>query len=129
MKIGEKSNAAYFILEGKAIAGLEKDGEYRVLEVLNAGDFFGEIAALTGTLRTANVMTEEPTTLLQVPADSLRGLMADTTMSKLVLSKTNERMNRLNLADLPRLAGTDQASMRELRTPQTEPELELNAAT
>lgn len=127
VKIGEKSTAAYFILEGKAIAGLEKDGEYRVLEVLNAGDFFGEIAALTGTLRTANVVTEEPSTLLQVPAESLRGLMTDATMSKLVLSKMNERMNRMNLADLPRLASTDQASMRDLRTPQAEPE--INPAT
>lgn len=120
VKTGEKSNAAYFIIEGRAVAGVEKDGEYRLLEVLNAGDFFGEIAALTGSLRTADVIVEEPVTLFEVPAESLRSLMADPSISKLVLSKMNERLNRLISPDLPRLAGIDQTSLRELRTVQAE---------
>ena len=37
-----------------------------------AGDFFGEIAALTGSLRTADVVADVDTTLLEVPAEALR---------------------------------------------------------
>jgi hypothetical protein len=37
---------------------------------MEAGDFFREIAALTGSRRTANVVAEEPTTFLEVPASA-----------------------------------------------------------
>ena len=47
---GDKATAAYFILEGEAAAGIpEEDGGYRGLSTMGAGDFFGEIAALTGS--------------------------------------------------------------------------------
>ena len=42
---GEISDAAYFIVDGRAIAGRKEGNQETVLEVLNAGDFFGEIAA------------------------------------------------------------------------------------
>ena len=122
VRVGEKSDAAYFILSGRAIAGIESNNGYRVLEVLNAGDFFGEIAALTGTLRTANVVTEEPTSLLQVPAAALRNMMSDQALSRLILSKMTERLSRVMVPDLPRLSGTDQETLRDLRTAQPQAE-------
>jgi len=116
---GETSDAAYFVLAGRAVAGIAtEDGGHRSLSTLHPGDFFGEIAALTGTPRTANVVADEPTTLLQVPAGTLRGLMSHPGLSQLVLSKMTERLSRTQMADLPRLAGLDQQSLRELRTPQ-----------
>ena len=46
---GDEANHAFFILEGEAAAGIpEADGSYRGLSTMGAGDFFGEIAALTG---------------------------------------------------------------------------------
>ena len=116
---GETSDAAYFVLAGRAVAGIAtEDGGHRSLSTLHPGDFFGEIAALTGTPRTANVVADEPTTLLQVLAGTLRGLMSHPGLSQLVLSKMTERLSRTQMADLPRLAGLDQQSLRELRTPQ-----------
>ena len=115
---GEKSDAAYFILSGQAVAGYVEEGEYQMLEVLNPGDFFGEIAALTGVPRTANVITEAPTTLLQVPAAALREMTHHPPLNRLFLSKMTERMARMNMLDLPRYAGLDQQSLRELRTPE-----------
>jgi MFS family permease len=116
---GEVGDAAYFILDGRAVAGTpEPDGSYRSLSAMPAGDFFGEIAALTGSRRTANVVAEEPTTVVEVPAATLRSLMAVPELGSLFLSKLNERLNRTNNADLPRFSGVDQASLKDLRTPR-----------
>ncbi len=119
LRVGDKSDAAYFVLDGRAVAGVEEGGRERVLEVMNPGDFFGEIAALTGVSRTANVVSEQPTTLLQVHASALRSLMADPTLSRLILSKMTERLNRSLSPDLPRLAGIDQQALHDLRTAQS----------
>jgi CRP-like cAMP-binding protein len=113
---GEVSDAAYFILEGQAVAGYVEDNDYQILEVLNPGDFFGEIAALTGLPRTANVITEAPTTLLQVPAAALRQMGHTAQLSRLFLSKMTERMVRMKMLDLPRAGGLDQDALRQLRT-------------
>jgi MFS family permease len=116
LRKGEVSDAAYFILAGKAVAGREEEGEYRLLETLLAGDFFGEIAALTGVPRTANVIADAPTRLLQVPAAALRQMSADPALNRLFMTKLTERMARMNLLDLPRIAGNDQRALRDLRT-------------
>jgi CRP-like cAMP-binding protein len=96
-------------------AGVPTSSGYRDLTTMTAGDFFGEIAALTGAPRTADVVSDAPTTLLEVPAAGLRSIMSDPQISQLVLSTLTERLVRTSDADLPRLAGLDQASLRELR--------------
>jgi DHA3 family macrolide efflux protein-like MFS transporter len=115
---GEAGDDAYFILEGRAVAGVAtEDGSYRSLSTMSAGDFFGEIAALTGSQRTANVVAEEPTMMLQVPANTLRGLMGQPVLGRLMLSKMSERLGRTHSSDLPRLAGLDQQALADLRRP------------
>jgi CRP-like cAMP-binding protein len=113
---GEMSDAAYFILAGKVVAGREEDGEFRLLETLLEGDFFGEIAALTGVPRTANVIAETPSRLLQMPAATLRHMSADPVLNRLFMTKLTERMLRMNMLDLPRTFGNDQRVLRDLRT-------------
>ena len=114
---GDKATAAYFILEGEAAAGIpEEDGGYRGLSTMAAGDFFGEIAALTGSPRTADVVATRPSTLMEVPADALRDVMEIPEVNKLLLSTLTERLLRSNQPDLPRLASMDQAALRDLRT-------------
>lgn len=116
---GEVGDAAFFILDGRAAAGTpDADGGYRSLASMAAGDFFGEIAALTGSRRTATVVAEEPTTVVEVPAAALRSLMTVPELGSLFLSKLTERLNRTNTADLPRFSGVDQASLKDLRTPR-----------
>jgi CRP-like cAMP-binding protein/predicted MFS family arabinose efflux permease len=113
---GDASNAAYFLLKGRVVAGVEtSDGQYRSLEEMSAGDFFGEIAALSGQPRTANVVAVEPVQLFEVPASALRQLMAHPRIGELVRAKYVERLSRTNLTELPRFAGVDQATVRELR--------------
>jgi len=118
LKVGEPGDAAYFVLGGKAVAGLPEENGYRSLSAMGPGDFFGEIAALTGSRRTANVVAEEPTTLLEVPAANLRAVMDVPALSSLFLSTLTERLIRTQGADRPRLAGNDQEALRDLRTPR-----------
>ena len=117
--VGDIGDAAYFILDGRAAAGTpEADGSYRSLSSMEAGEFFGEIAALTGSRRTATVVAEEPSTIVEVPATALRALMTVPELGSLFLSTLTERLSRTNQADLPRFSGVDQASLKDLRTPR-----------
>lgn len=113
---GDTASSAYFILDGQATAGIPDEDGYRGLSTMGAGDFFGEIAALTGSPRTADVVADEDMVLLEVPAASLRATMAVPEINRLVLSTLTERLVRTNAADLPRLAANDQSALRELRT-------------
>src|SRR5690606_14044188 len=117
VRTGEVSDAGYFIVEGRAVAGRDEEGGYRPLEALNAGDFFGEIAALTGVPRTAQVVADTDTTLIQVPAAVLRKMAAKAELNRLFLSKMTERMLRMDMVDMPRFAGLGTEQLRQLRTP------------
>lgn len=116
---GDAASSAYFVLDGSATAGIpEEGGGYRGLSTMGAGDFFGEIAALTGSLRTADVVAAADSTLLEVPAEALRAIMVVPEIQRLLLSTLTSRLLRTQSADLPRLAGVDQESLRDLRTPR-----------
>ncbi len=117
MHAGDASDSAFFVLGGRAVAGLAREGEPQVsLSAMTAGDIFGEIAALTGGTRTADVVADEATTLLEVPAATLRRLMDVPEFSLLVQGKMTERLARTaSLADLPRFGGIDQAALRRAR--------------
>ena len=116
---GDAASSAYFILDGTTTAGVPMESGYRGLSTMGPGDFFGEIAALTGSLRTADVVADSETTLMEVPAASLRATMVVPDVQKLLLSTLTSRLLRTEAADLPRLAGIDQETLRDLRMPRT----------
>ncbi len=115
---GDRGDAAFAIVTGRAVAGTPDGGDYRSLSTMLQGDLFGEIAALTGSVRTANVVTDADSTLIEIPGATLRSLMSVPAISELVLPKLTERLARTTSADLPRLAGADQAALRDLRKPR-----------
>ena len=83
---GDAATSAYFILDGSTTAGIPVGDGYAGLSTMTAGDFFGEIGALTGSLRTADVVADVDTTLLEVPADALRATMVVPEIQHVVLS-------------------------------------------
>jgi CRP-like cAMP-binding protein len=115
---GETSDAAYFLLSGAAVAGYLVEDEYVLLGNLGPGDFFGEFAALTGAPRTANVITEEQTTLLQMPAPALRRMLTNAQLEQIFTTTMRARADIMAQLDAPFGKGISQASLRELRTPQ-----------
>ena len=121
---GDKGDSAYAILSGRAVAGTPiEGGEYRALSTMLEGDVFGEIAALTGSTRTANVVADADSSLVEIPGATLRSLMSVREISDLLLPKMTERLARTTTADLPRLAGVDQAALRDLRKPRPSSDL------
>jgi len=68
VRAGEPGEELYVILEGEV--RVERDGRTR--RTLGAGDFFGEIAVLTGGIRTADVVAADAVRCLAVPRDLLR---------------------------------------------------------
>lgn len=116
VKVGDAGDSAFFVLDGRAVAGVPDDsGGTRSLSAMGPGDFFGEIAAITGSIRTANVLADEPTEFVEVPATTLRSLMDVAAMNSLITSKLQERLTRTANADLIRLAGLDQRDLKDLR--------------
>jgi CRP-like cAMP-binding protein len=122
VKVGDAGDAAFFVLGGRAVAGIPAEsGNFRALSAMSAGDFFGEIAAITGSARTANVVADEETELLQVPGATLKSLLEVPAMDKLINSKLSERLTRTQNADLVRLAGLDQRDLTDLRRKRRRP--------
>lgn len=130
MKSGEVGEEAYFVLSGKAVAGsADENGNYRALSSMGPGDYFGEIAALAGAQRTADVVAEEQTELLMVNAPLLRQMMAQPAFSRMVLARMSERLARTSIRDLPRTVGISPQDALELRhEPAREIELEASGA-
>jgi MFS family permease len=115
---GDTASDAYFLIDGTATAGIPTEDSFRGLSTMGPGDFFGEIAALTGSPRTADVVADSDATLLELPAAALRSTMVVPELQRLVFSTLTTRLTRTQSADLPRLAGVDQESLRDLRTPR-----------
>jgi hypothetical protein len=113
---GERSDAAYFILKGSVGAGYIKDDDYVILDYLHEGDFFGEVAALTGAQRTANIITEDDCEFLILPSKVMRRLAQKYAGLREMFYTTISQ--RLSVTDLPLGGGLDQQLLRELRTDQ-----------
>lgn len=123
---GETSDAAYFILKGSVGAGFIKDDEYVILRYMQEGDFFGEVAALTGGQRTANIITEEASEFLIIPSKVMRRLTDRFAGLRAMFQTTISE--RLSLTELPLGGGLDQQLLRELRTSQPDTETKPTAA-
>lgn len=115
VKVGDPGDAAFFVMGGKVVAGIPDEDGYRALSTMGPGDFFGEIAALTGSPRTANIVADEETDLLEVPKASLQQLLELPELNVLIHSKLNERLGRTSAGDFGRLARPDQDALRDLR--------------
>ncbi|HEY6909515.1 MAG TPA: cyclic nucleotide-binding domain-containing protein [Myxococcales bacterium] len=72
---GDPGRSFFVIVEGKVrVSKRTKDGNELTLAHLGEGAFFGEMALLSGAPRTANVVAEEDTELLEVTDVVLRQL-------------------------------------------------------
>jgi ABC-type bacteriocin/lantibiotic exporter with double-glycine peptidase domain/CRP-like cAMP-binding protein len=74
---GEQADALYLIQEGRLGVFIELPGEDpRRVRTLHAGEFFGELALVRGSERTATVRAEGPAKLLRLSAEHFQRLIA-----------------------------------------------------
>ncbi len=75
---GDPGGSMYVIRAGKVRVLKESHGRRRVVTTLGPGDFFGEMAVVTGQPRSATAEVVEEAELLKVPADKLQEMIAGT---------------------------------------------------
>ncbi|HOU14775.1 MAG TPA: cyclic nucleotide-binding domain-containing protein [Anaerolineae bacterium] len=94
---GKGGEGFFIIMEGRAEAVHEQaDGTQVVLNPLDPGDFFGEMALLTEQLRTASVIATEPTCCLVLAQWDFLGLLReDAEMAVAVLQELATRFSRV----------------------------------
>ena len=71
---GQEGNSMFVIARGKVRVVIPEDGGHKTINTLTANDFFGEMSLLTGQPRTATVIAEEETEVIQIKKASMRSL-------------------------------------------------------
>jgi CRP-like cAMP-binding protein len=94
---GRGGEGFFIVRSGLAEAVHQRaDGSVIVLNPLGPGDFFGELALLTDTVRTASVIAQEPTECLVLTRwDFLGVLKNDADMAVTVLQELADRFSRV----------------------------------
>lgn len=94
---GKGGEGFFIIVEGLAEATHQRaDGTTVVLNPLGPSDFFGEMALLTDTLRTASVIAKEPTKCIGLTRwDFLGVLRDDAEMAIAILQELAGRFSRV----------------------------------
>lgn len=73
---GDPGGSIYVIRSGRVRVVKEAHGRRRIVAKLGPGDFFGEMAAVTGRPRSATVEVIDDAELLKVPAEKLQEMIA-----------------------------------------------------
>ncbi len=63
---GQKGNSMFVIHRGSVFVQIREDGKPKKIRTLHEGDFFGEMGLFTGEPRTATVIAEEETEVLEI---------------------------------------------------------------
>lgn len=66
IRAGDPGSSMFVVHRGRVCVQINDKGKLRTVATLNEGDFFGEMALLTGEPRTANVVALEETEVLEI---------------------------------------------------------------
>ena len=105
-----------FVLDsgGVQIVTAAADGRAAVIDQLDPGDVFGEIAALTGEPRSATVESATRVTLIRLPRAALLAAMAaDAALHDAIWARFSERRFEDAITGLAAFAGTTREARRE----------------
>lgn len=91
-KEGDKGNMMYLIREGKIKITKGEGEEERTLAVLKDGDFFGEMAIIDGSPRSASAIAVTPTSLLIIDENTFKAKLKENPLIEYVLSTLAKRL-------------------------------------
>ena len=66
IRAGDPGSSMFVVHNGRVRVQVNENGRPRTVATLNEGDFFGEMALFTGEPRTANVVAQEETEVLEI---------------------------------------------------------------
>lgn len=72
---GQEGKSMFVIHRGLVKVQINEDGKIKVLRTMGAGDFFGEMGLFTGEPRTATVIAQEETEVLEIKHTSLKPIL------------------------------------------------------
>jgi signal transduction histidine kinase len=94
---GAIESTFYIILDGEVqVTKFINDAEARFLKYLEPGDFFGEMALIQNSPRSATVITKVPTTVLEINKEAFTDLFKRSTSVSLALAREVSRRLREN---------------------------------
>jgi ABC-type multidrug transport system fused ATPase/permease subunit len=98
---GEEGTSAYFVIDGQLEVVTDAPGGERRLNLLEPGDYFGELAVLLGERRAATVRATEPSHLYRLRGEDLAALMeTDETLRASVAETMSRRQASLDEASV-----------------------------
>lgn len=71
---GDPGDAMYIVKSGVLEVSRAVEGEARHINLLSAGEFFGEMAMVDGSPRSADVSVKEAAVLVKLPAEAYKSL-------------------------------------------------------
>lgn len=96
---GQEGNSMFVITRGAVKVQLPENNYQRTINSLRTNDFFGEMSLLTGQPRTANVIAEEETEVLQIRKNAIKPLFeANPRLMDLICEIVEERRELLKPA-------------------------------
>ena len=72
---GQEGNSMFIIIRGSVKVQIPENGYQKILNRLRESEFFGEMSLLTGEPRTASVVAEEETEVLQIRKEALKPIL------------------------------------------------------
>jgi CRP/FNR family cyclic AMP-dependent transcriptional regulator len=91
-KEGDKGKMMYLIREGKIKITKGTGEEERTLAVLKDGDFFGEMAIIDGSPRSASAIAVTPTSLLVIDEETFKAKLRENPLIEYVLGTLSRRL-------------------------------------
>jgi CRP/FNR family cyclic AMP-dependent transcriptional regulator len=89
---GDKGDVMYLIREGKIKITKGAGEDEKVLAVLKEGDFFGEMAIIDGSPRSAGAIATTPVSLLVIDKDTFKSKIKENPLIEYVLETLSRRL-------------------------------------
>jgi small-conductance mechanosensitive channel len=100
---GQEGKSMFVILKGSVKVQIPEGPTIRTINALGPGDFFGEMSLLTGQPRTANVITDDETEVLQIKKSAIKPIFEQNpeVMEAIgtIIEDRRERLKPQNSAD------------------------------
>lgn len=91
---GDKGDVMYLIREGKIKITKGKGEDEKVLAVLTEGDFFGEMAIIDGSPRSASAIAAAPTSLLVIDKETFKSKLKENPLIEYTLETLTRRLRK-----------------------------------